>query len=233
MSESRPAPNRLDLSTLEMILAVAAISLHDFLLSDALSLPAALKHSMLIYLRSWDLIVSGLEYFVPFVVFILLIVLWLLKRNDRVRSLAMIYLGWVTLRLVLKVMLVLSLVVARQKVLLSVLLKDTVVLWFVIMLLFSIWYWIIDRGGPHARRTAIQQRPDFGFPQQVNAIYGWKDWEPGFWDYVFLGFSGSTQFSFSDSFPLSLPAKFLLMLQATLSILVIVFIASIAAGAIH
>jgi hypothetical protein len=233
MNQPSPAPNRLDLSTFEMIFAVVVISLHDFMLSDALSLPAAIRNSTLVHLRSWDLIVSGLEYVVPLLVFILMIVLWLMKRNDRVRSLALIYLGWVTLRLVLKVMLVLSLIVARQKVLLSVLLKDTVVLWFVIMLLFSIWYWIIDRGGPHARREGTTQRSDFGFPQEVNSISGWEDWQPGFWDYVFLGFSGSTQFTFSDAFPLSQKAKFLLMLQAILSILVIVFIASIAAGAIH
>jgi hypothetical protein len=234
MKESQPASNRLDLSSFEMIFIAALISLHDFLLSDALSVPIILKQSTLLQLRSLDRVVSGLEYLVPIVVFAALILLFLMRRNDWVRNLTMAYLGWVTLRLVAKVMLVLFLIIVRQKlVLLNVLLKDTVVLWFVNMLLFSVWYWIIDWGGPRARREGTGRRYDFAFPQQVAIIPGWNDWQPGFWDYVFLGFCGSTQFGFSDAFPLTLRAKFLLMLQATLSILVIVFIASIAAGAIH
>ncbi len=233
MYTSQPATKRLDLSTFEMIFVVALISLHDFLLSDALSLPFALRHSTLLQFRAWDRVMSGLEYLVPIIIFVAMLLLWFLRRNEWVRMLALIYLGWVTFRLVAKVMLALSLIIARQKVPVNILLKDTLVLWFVIMLLFSVWYWIIDRGGPHARREALKQRPDFAFPQNMTPIAGWENWQPGFWDYVFLGFSGSTQFSFSDTFPLSLRAKLLLMLQALLSILVIVFIASIAAGAIR
>ena len=47
MKISQSAPKRLDLSTFEMIFVVVLISLHDFLLSDALSLPLALRHSAL------------------------------------------------------------------------------------------------------------------------------------------------------------------------------------------
>ena len=146
---------------------------------------------------------------------------------------AIFYLGWVTLRLTAKVALLLFLIVARQHALLNTALKDTVVLWFVIMLLFSVWYWIVDGGGPQARRSAASQKRDFAFPQHLAPIPGWKDWQPGFWDYMFLGFCGSTQFSLGDTAALAVRAKCLLMLQATLSIIVIAFIASIATGLIH
>jgi hypothetical protein len=233
LTESRPGLRRLDLSTFEMIFAVVLISLHDFLLSDALSLPFALQHSTLLHFRAWDRILSGLEYIVPVAIIVVMIVLWLIGRNAWVRTAAIVYLAWVTLRLVAKIALVLSLIIARKNVLLNVMLKDTVVLWFVIILLFGIWYWILDRGGPHARREGSGSRPDFGFPQYLVTIPGWHDWKPGFWDYVFLGFSGSTQFGLGDVSPFSVRAKLLVILHVMLSIFVIVFIASIALGAVH
>jgi len=231
-AKSRTGLRRLDISTLEMILLVALISLYDFLLSDALSIPVALQHSALLPYRVWDRVLSGLEYLVPVLVFTVMVILWLMGRNAWVRTTAIVYLGWVTLRLVMKVALVLSLIIARRNVALSVLLKDTIVLWVVIILLFGIWYWILDRGGPHARRERLGLRPDFGFPQYL-AIPGWQEWQPGFWDYVFLGFSGSTQFGLGDVSPLSVRSKLLVILHVMLSILVLVFIASIAIGAIR
>ena len=234
MNASRLAVwKRLDLSTFEIIFAVGLISLYDFVLSDALSLPSALRHSTLLQLRALDRVVSGLEYLVPIVVFLLMLILWLMRRNNWVRNISIVYLAWVTLRLSAKVGLVLFLIIARQHAYLDVLLKDIIVLWFVIILLFSIWYWIIDGGGPHIRRDGTLQRYDFAFPQHLATIPGWRDWRPGFWDYVFLGFCGSTQFSLGDTSALSIRAKCLLMLQTTLSIIVIVFIASIATGLIH
>ena len=75
MNTSQPAPKRLDLSTFEMIFVVVLISLHDFLLSDALSLPFALRHSTLLQFRSWDRVMSGLEYLVPIIIFVAMILL--------------------------------------------------------------------------------------------------------------------------------------------------------------
>jgi hypothetical protein len=135
---------------------------------------------------------------------------------------------WVTLRLVIKVALVVFIVTSRPQSGVGVLLKDAVVLWFVIIVLFGAWYWIIDGGGPRARRDGASRRFDFAFPQRSITLPGWPDWQPGFWDYIFLGFCGSTQFGLGDTNVLSLRAKFLLMLQVTLSFTVIVFIASFA-----
>jgi hypothetical protein len=235
MKESQPSlKNRLDASTLEMILVLALISLHDFVLSNALSLPVALQNSSLLHIRALDRAFSGLEFIVPVVVFGVMLSLWLMRRNDWVRTVAIIYLAWVTLRLVAKVALLFSLILARKHAPLpSLLLSDTVILWFVILLLFATWYWIIDRGGPHARREAHGLRPDFYFQQEIISIPGWQQWRPGFWDYLYIAFSSSTQFGTGDSPTLSMRAKILVMLQVLLSILVIVFIASMATGLIH
>ncbi len=233
MEEIQPRRRRLDAYSLEMIVVVGLITLYDFLLSDAMSLPLALQHSTLAQLRSLDRVASGLEIVVPIVVIALMFILWFARRDDWVHSLAIVYLGWVTVRLVSKVALVLNIIVSRPQAKVGVLLRDTVVLWVVIFLLFGIWYWIIDAGGPRLRREGRAGRVDFVFPQRAAAIPGWGNWEPSLLDYIFLGFSGSTQFGAGDTMALSWRAKLLVMLQVTLSVADIVFIASIALAVVR
>jgi len=219
---------RLDAYAFEMIIVLAVITLHDFLLSDVLSLPLVLRHSQAAQLRSLDTLASGLEFLVPAVVFAAMLVLWLTRHNAWERRLGILYLGWVTLRLVLKVSLVVYIILSRPQNGVGVLLKDTVVLWVVNLVLFGAWYWIIDGGGPRARRDGLARRFDFAFPQRTSLHPGWESWQPGFWDYIFLGFSGSTQFGLGDTNVLSLRAKFLMMLQIVLSLAILVFMASFA-----
>ncbi len=232
MTEHFPS-RRLDIVTFEMIVVVALITLHDFLLSNALSLPFVLKRSSLVQLRALDTIASSLEFLVPIVFFLAMFLLWIMGRNAWVRRIAIIFLAWVTLRLILKVALVVYIIISRPQSGVGVLLKDIIVMWLANFLLFGIWYWIIDGGGPDARRDGTVRRFDFGFPQRAAALPGWEGWQPGIWDYIYLGFSSSTQFGLGDSTALSIRAKILLMLQITLSIVVIVFIASIAITLIH
>jgi hypothetical protein len=228
MKESKASSNRLDAYSLEMIIVLALITLHDFLLSDVLSLPLALHRSTLVAISSLDKIATNLEFLVPVVLLIVMIILWLTRRNPLERRVAIIYLGWVTLRLVIKIGLVIYIVTSRPQTGVGVLLKDTIVLWVVNFVLFGAWYWIVDGGGPRARREGTQNRNDFAFPQHALALGGWDNWQPGFWDYIFLGFSSNTQFGLGDTQVLSVRAKFLVMLQITLSMAVIVFMASLA-----
>ncbi len=228
MNDTTPASKRLDTYALEMILVLALITLHDFLLSDVLSLPAALRRGSVAQLRSLDGIASSLEFLVPVVLFTAMVVLWLARRNAWERRVAIVYLIWVTLRMVVKVGLVMYIILSRPQSGVGVLLKDTLVLWIANFVIFGAWYWIIDGGGPRARRDEATRRFDFAFPQRALQLPGWEGWRPGFWDYIFLAFSGSTQFSLGDTNVLSLRAKALFMIQVTLSLIVIVFMASFA-----
>ena len=230
MDSSQNPSHRLDINTFEMIFVVALITLHDFLLSDSLSLPLALQHSTLAIARYWDKIVSGAEFMVPLIIFTAMIVLWLMGRNEWVHKIAIVFLSWVTLRLAAKVVLVLLIIISHPLKQAPGLLKDTIVMWFVNFILFGVWYWIVDGGGPRERRSGAPKRFDFAFPQRTVTFAGWENWQPRFWDYLFLGFCGSTQFGLGDTPVLSLRGKFLLMIQATLSVAIIVFIASIAIG---
>ena len=233
MSANHPAPRRLDIYAAEMIFVTALITLYDFLLSDALSLPLAIKRSTLAQLRSYDIVASGAEFVVPIVFFAAMLILWLSRRNAWVRRLAMVYLAWVTIRLGSKVALVVYILISRPQSGVGVLLKDVVVIWAVNALLFGVWYWILDGGGPDARRDGAARRFDFNFPQRSETLPGWEKWQPGIWDYLYLGFAGSTQFGLGESSALSWRAKTLVVIQVVLSLLVIVFIASIAITSIH
>jgi len=233
MKDVHPIPRRLDSVTFEMIIVVILITLHDFLLSDALSLPLALKHSTLAQLRALDKVASSLEYILPILFFACMLIMWLSGRNAWVRFTAMIFLAWVTLRLVMKIGLVVDIIISRPQAGIGVLLKDIIVMWLANFLLFGVWYWIIDGGGPDARRDGTVKRFDFGFPQRMDSLPGWEGWQPGIWDYIYLGFSSSTQFGLGDTTALSVRSKLFLMLQVTLSMVVIVFIASIAVTVIH
>lgn len=228
MNESASKSKRPDTYSLEMIIVLVIITLHDFLLSNTLSIPGALGRIALARLISLDRVASSLEFIVPIAMLATMLVLWFTESDQWVHTLAIVYLAWVTIRLITKVALVSYIIASRPQNGVGVLLKDTIVLWIANVLLFGAWYWIIDAGGPRVRREGPTQRFDFAFPQRVASLPGWQSWQPGFWDYVFLGFCGSTQFGLADTLVLSLRAKLLLMLQAALSVTVIVFIAAIA-----
>lgn len=230
---SKSKSKRPDTYSLEMIIVLAIVTLHDFLLSNTLSIPAALGRIALTRLIHLDRVVSGLEFVVPITIFAAMLILWFTEHDRWVYNLAIVYLAWVTLRLAAKISLVSYIIASRAQPGAGVLLKDTIILWIANVLLFGTWYWIIDAGGPRARREGPAERFDFAFPQRVSSLPGWREWRPRFWDYVFLGFCGSTQFGLADTLVLSLRAKFLLMLQAALSVTVIVFIASIAISAMR
>jgi hypothetical protein len=221
-------PIRWDGDALEMIIILALISLPDLLLSNYVSLPLALQRSELVQVRAAVNLASALEYLVPILLFIPMLVLWVIQRNRLSRQIGIVYLGWVTLRLVLKIGLIIFIIVSRPQHTVGVLLKDSFILWIINFILFGTWYWMIDAGGPRARRQGTTRRCDFVFPQQVVSLPGWEKWRPGFWDYIFLGFSSNTQFGMGDTQVLSQRAKFLMILQVTLSMSVIVFMASIA-----
>ena len=90
--------------------------------------------------------------------------------------------------------------------------------------MFALWYWEIDGGGPERRRQAAHQLSDFLFPQQMGELD--ENWVPHFFDYLYVAFTGSTAFSPTDTMPLSHRAKFLMMVEAILALLLLSFVVS-------
>jgi hypothetical protein len=91
--------------------------------------------------------------------------------------------------------------------------------------IFSLLYWQVDREGPEARTSHANRRPDWRFPRET-ADEDVRDWRPTFVDYLFLGYSTATAFSATDVVPLTSRAKMLMMLESTISLVMIVAIMS-------
>jgi hypothetical protein len=99
-------------------------------------------------------------------------------------------------------------------------------LWITNVLVFALWYWRLDAGGPDARdlrRSVGHVNGAFLFPQmlQDNVV-----WTPEFVDYLFLAFNSSTALSPTDTAVLSRWAKILMMIQSAISLMVIALLAS-------
>jgi len=60
-------------------------------------------------------ITSSLEFLVPIVLFTAMLALWLTRRNAWERLVAIVYLGWVTLRLVIKIVLIILIITSRPQ----------------------------------------------------------------------------------------------------------------------
>lgn len=101
-------------------------------------------------------------------------------------------------------------------------------LWLTNVLLFSLWYWELDQGGPAKRspRTRSEEPLDFMFPQDADPHLKTPSWAPGLIDYLYVSFTNATAFSPTDTMPLSRSAKMLMTVQAMASLLIVVLVVS-------
>lgn len=114
-------------------------------------------------------------------------------------------------------------------------LLNAFLIWVANLAIFTVWYWFLDRGGPEKRHGSDNpdRKYDLVFPQEANDIKGWRNWKPGFLDYMFLSFFSSMAFTPTDTLVLSGKMKFLLMVQATISLVVLAMIAARAINIIN
>ena len=108
----------------------------------------------------------------------------------------------------------------------SDLLLSGALLWASNVLVFSVWYWETDGGGPHIRAQSAYRSTDLAFPQKVVDAPEMAGWMPLYLDYLFLAFNTSTAFSPTDTMILSRRAKLLMMLQSVISLTTIAVIAA-------
>jgi hypothetical protein len=109
----------------------------------------------------------------------------------------------------------------------TTLLRAASILWFTNILVFALWYWKLDAGGPLGRETTKGRLDSsFLFPQML--VQDGKDssWSPNFMDYLFLAFNTSTAFSPTDTAVLSRWAKIGMMLQSVISLTIVALLAS-------
>jgi hypothetical protein len=111
-----------------------------------------------------------------------------------------------------------------------------IAIWLTNVLIFALWYWQLDRGGPanrarHPDPTTPEGRPDFVFPEMDGGLpYTPESWTPTFIDYMALAVSTATAFSPADTMPISQEAKALMSAQALISLVTLGLIISRAVG---
>jgi hypothetical protein len=109
------------------------------------------------------------------------------------------------------------------------LLRSALALWLTNILIFALWYWKLDAGGPLLRELPNgMAKSSFLFPQMMNRAEGSTDpcWVPNFIDYLFLAFNTSTAFSPTDTAVISRWAKIGTMLQSLISLTIIALLAA-------
>jgi hypothetical protein len=107
------------------------------------------------------------------------------------------------------------------------LLRSAGSLWIANVLIFALWYWQLDAGGPNARsKLPGHTEGAFLFPQMVPGAGEDSTWSPHFIDYMFLAFNTSTALSPTDAPVLSRWAKGLMMVQSFISLTIVILLAA-------
>ncbi|MBK8048245.1 MAG: DUF1345 domain-containing protein [Anaerolineales bacterium] len=219
-------PNRKQRS-IQPLLAIIAVIAMPALLSAELQAPPLVARIFPILSNHYT---GAVQLAISLLLIVIGIAVWWSGSHAVVRRLIYVYATLATVVLIVSLfglVLTLSVYTAAQA---TLLLKDAFVVWAMTVLAFSLWYWLIDSGWPEAMSGAEEDRHDFVFPQQTQEINGWHAWAPSYLDYLHLAFNTSTAFSPTDVLPLSHRAKVLMMIQSSLSLVVV---ATIAARAIN
>jgi hypothetical protein len=159
------------------------------------------------------------------ILFIPLFITVLQGNHKATRSIALCILGVVTIGLISSVVF-LVLHLYSHTIDASSLFRNAVILWFTNVSVFSVWYWEVDQGGPVFRQMNQNQALDFLFPQMISDNQIWDKWKPQLLDYLFLAFNTSTAFSPTDTMVMSKRAKLLMMIQGSISLVVIAILAA-------
>ena len=103
---------------------------------------------------------------------------------------------------------------------------SSIAIWLTNVIVFALWYWELDRGGPFERHKAAHREPDFLFPQMATPGSGRPGWAPSFMDYMYVSLTNATAFSPTDTMPLTLWAKSLMAAQSLASLLTVAVVAA-------
>ncbi len=195
--------------------------------------PAALAvtGALVLYMTLPERLTLGPKWVIPALEFALLVPLMLkapFRHREEARLvrfavlllIALVNLANVT-SLVLLVHVVLSggLTSGRQ------LIFSAIQIWLTLVLVFALWYWELDRGGPTVRGHTDARAPDFLFPQMATPELKQPTWMPHFIDYLYVSFTNATAFSPTDTMPLTPWGKALMLVESLASIITVVMVA--------
>ena len=191
-----------------------------------------------VYLALPRELVIGPTWLLPTVIAVLLaptILTHRVGRHSFNHALGIVNNGIITVALIGSVSLLVATLASHKQAPLR-LLRSGAELWLTNVLVFSLWYWRLDGGGPNVR----DQHPEFGsrsfvFPQmQIEKSererFGVEHWRPGFVDYLFIAFTQSSTFGPTDAPLLARWAKLLTVVQIFISLSIVILLIARAVG---
>jgi hypothetical protein len=158
------------------------------------------------------------------VVILVIIALWFLNRKKGLFKAIIFVNAMLTIGLMLNMLALSDILVGLTSQAAKVLLVEVFFMAVTNILIFSIWYWIIDP--PGVEEILRMDEPwDFLFPQREGNLPFYETWLPQYTDYLYLAFTNSFAFSPTDVLPLTRRAKMLMLLQSVISIVTLTGIA--------
>jgi hypothetical protein len=116
------------------------------------------------------------------------------------------------------------------------LLRSGGLLWLTNVIVFGLWYWRLDGGGPTLRQKEKKFGstsflfPQMQIPHDERSEFECMRWRPRFIDYLFVSFTQSSTFGPTDAPLLARWAKVLAMVQILISLTIVVLLISQAVG---
>lgn len=164
----------------------------------------------------------------------LTLILWLLGYRRHARIFTIIFAALFTIQFILSVFgLIMSIptLVKTPNYKGFMELKVGAILWLVNIILFAVWYWLLDGSGSTARAADKNYRRDILFPEHGSDQHA-PNWSPSFIDYLFFSFNTATNFGPSGADCVNRSFKILCVLQAVISIAITCVLAAHAVGVI-
>jgi hypothetical protein len=191
-----------------------------------------------IYLALPRNLVVGPSWFVPTLIVVLLVptvVSHRAAKRSLNRALGVLINGITTLALIASVALLVRALPTHKETPLA-LLRSGALLWLTNVIVFALWYWRLDGGGPTRRHEQKKFGstsflfPQMQVPHDERAQFACTRWRPRFIDYLFVAFTQSSTFGPTDAPLLARWAKVLAMIQIFISLSIVILLISRAVG---
>src|SRR5438874_700058 len=191
-----------------------------------------------IYLSLPRNLIVGPIWLLPTLIVVLLVPTVMSHRTGRRslnRILGMIINGITTVALIASVGLLVRALPSHREAPLELLFSGAL-LWLTNVIVFALWYWRLDGGGPTARHEDKRFGScSFLFPQMQlekseRGRFECEGWRPIFVDYLFVAFTQSSTFGPTDAPLLARWAKVFAMVQIGISLSIVILLISRAVG---
>ena len=191
-----------------------------------------------IYLALPRSLIIGPTWLLPTLIVVLLIPTVLTHRHGKRslnRALGIVISSITTIALVGSVVLLVRTLPSHRASPLSLLLSGAE-LWLTNVLVFALWYWRLDGGGPTLRHEQKKFGstsflfPQMQIPKEERGQFECPRWRPKFIDYLFVAFTQSSTFGPTDAPLLARWAKVLAMIQVFISLSIVILLISRAVG---